>query len=459
MIASINKILLLAILLSFLGCSNHGPNTIVEVKLLEDENALLKLSDYWTSDTIVSENGIAKFNINLKNPGYYILRYKKSFTPLYLVPNDKLEIIQNSSSDPISFTYTGNSAQINSFLQQKQKFNSTNNYSYATLNEMSASEFYFVSDSLFKAKNTFLSTFESKNKTLDQHFVQSEYYSNTFSLAQSYLDYLLLNKSKQIHKKLISCTDTININDSNLLSTVSFRAYLLTYTEWLTKQQISRAGELSPHEITLSKMQVISRHFVNGPVKDFLLFTSLADHLKYYGLKNTDLLFKTFDFQCSSKSLKKELTKPYQKYHALKSDEAAPNIELKSIANEYINLNQLQGSYLYIDIWATWCKPCLREAPEFERLKNIHKDKNIEFISISIDDNIDKWEKYCRKNEKFDHQYWIADKKLFLDNYMIKTIPRFIIIDPAGRIINVDANRPSDNKNEWLNDIPLRAIL
>ncbi len=50
------------------------------------------------------------------------------------------------------------------------------------------------------------------------------------------------------------------------------------------------------------------------------------------------------------------------------------------------SLNSFLGKYVYIDVWATWCGPCIQQIPSLEKLMKEYKNKNIEFISISTDD-------------------------------------------------------------------------
>ncbi|MBX2829356.1 MAG: TlpA family protein disulfide reductase [Flavobacteriaceae bacterium] len=114
------------------------------------------------------------------------------------------------------------------------------------------------------------------------------------------------------------------------------------------------------------------------------------------------------------------------------------------------SLEELKGKYVYIDVWATWCGPCKAEIPHLKEVEADYHDKNIEFVSVSID-------------RPKDHEKWVAmvnDKELkgvqlfadsdweskFVKDYYIKGIPRFILIDPDGNIISPDAPRPSNPK-------------
>jgi thiol-disulfide isomerase/thioredoxin len=111
-------------------------------------------------------------------------------------------------------------------------------------------------------------------------------------------------------------------------------------------------------------------------------------------------------------------------------------------------LSSLKGKYVYIDIWATWCGPCLQEIPFLQEIEKKFHNKNIEFVSISVDeqDQKDKW-KTMVSLKGMNGVQLIADKSWesqFVASLGINSIPRFVLIDPTGKIINSNAPRPSD---------------
>ena len=121
------------------------------------------------------------------------------------------------------------------------------------------------------------------------------------------------------------------------------------------------------------------------------------------------------------------------------------------------SLSDFKGKYVYIDIWATWCGACKVEIPYLKKLESKYHDKNIEFVSISVDDarssgTMDKahdaWRKMVTEKELtgvqlFTGNGWKAD---FVQDYKVSGIPRFILIAPDGTIVNADAPRPSSKK-------------
>ncbi len=123
------------------------------------------------------------------------------------------------------------------------------------------------------------------------------------------------------------------------------------------------------------------------------------------------------------------------------------------------SLADLKGKYVYVDVWATWCGPCIAEIPSLKELDAKYADKNIQFVSISIDDAMrsgggdpevakSKWRTMVEEEELiglqlFSDKNWQSD---FVKDYKINGIPRFILIDPNGNVVDANAPRPSSKK-------------
>ena len=125
----------------------------------------------------------------------------------------------------------------------------------------------------------------------------------------------------------------------------------------------------------------------------------------------------------------------------------SPTFNYENHKGGMTKLEDLRGKYVYIDVWATWCGPCIGEIPHLKKVEEKFHGKNIEFLSISIDTKKDyeKWKKFVVTKE-------LGGVQLFADNdwnsewvkaYGITGIPRFILIDPQGNVLDADAERPS----------------
>ena len=94
--------------------------------------------------------------------------------------------------------------------------------------------------------------------------------------------------------------------------------------------------------------------------------------------------------------------------------------------------------------------PCLQQIPYIEDLENKFKEKKIVFVSISVDDEdkIDFW-KETVKTKAMKGVQLFADKSFdsdFIRSYGVASLPRFILIDPSGNIVNSNMYKPSDTK-------------
>tara|TARA_Y100001968_G_scaffold331465_1_gene386231 strand:- start:1031 stop:1942 length:912 start_codon:yes stop_codon:yes gene_type:complete len=143
---------------------------------------------------------------------------------------------------------------------------------------------------------------------------------------------------------------------------------------------------------------------------------------------------------------------PQENYLIYKEDNMIPDASfyLEDIRGDIVSLNDFKGKILYIDIWASWCGPCRQQFPHAEKLKsNLSKRqlKKINFIYISIDNDHDKWQKSLDALNLTGYQFISpANKSNGAGQYFnVSSIPRYILIDANGDIINNNAKRPSDS--------------
>lgn len=154
-------------------------------------------------------------------------------------------------------------------------------------------------------------------------------------------------------------------------------------------------------------------------------------------------------------SLIKRITDKYDEEHnlfkKLKQGTVSPTFEkYENYDGSKTSLSDFTGKYVYIDVWATWCGPCKYQIPFLETLEKNYRDKNITFISISVDDQKDKnkWRKMIEDKHMSGTQIIAPDKfeSNFIKAYGVNAIPRFILIDPKGKVVDYNAPRPSNKE-------------
>src|SRR5699024_2707405 len=121
-------------------------------------------------------------------------------------------------------------------------------------------------------------------------------------------------------------------------------------------------------------------------------------------------------------------------------------------------LKRNRGKLIYFDFWASCCVPCRQEMPYSLKLRSDYSDKNIVFIYISLDKKRTNWQNAVKElGIPTNNNYLLLDTRdsKLLDHLSIKTIPKYILINNQGEVIDLDVPRPSSKSfiptiNEYL---------
>lgn len=202
----------------------------------------------------------------------------------------------------------------------------------------------------------------------------------------------------------------------------------------------------------LDYINVVNRYITNQQVKDRLLYDMAVDLFS----TSADSPAKSFEIdtfwsafcKVASKKIVSNLQYIVDSRKNAIAGAKCPDITLNDIKGIRHQLSDYFGTYIYIDIWATWCGPCCAEIPFIKKWVAHYKDNSkIRFISISLDANYTAWKNKLDR----DKPQWLQfncdkeENKAITEQWGIIGIPRFIIIGPDGTIRQADAFRPSDD--------------
>ena len=137
-----------------------------------------------------------------------------------------------------------------------------------------------------------------------------------------------------------------------------------------------------------------------------------------------------------------------KKKKELKEGDQAPTFKYLDINGKEVSLSDLKGKYVYIDVWATWCGPCQYELPHLKELEKKMHGKKIVFVSISCDKDKAAWEKMVKEQGLGGVQLHNGGDREVMTAFGIRGIPRFILLDKEGKIVNPNMTRPSNPETE-----------
>jgi thiol-disulfide isomerase/thioredoxin len=118
----------------------------------------------------------------------------------------------------------------------------------------------------------------------------------------------------------------------------------------------------------------------------------------------------------------------------------ADEIALPTISGDTISLSSLKGKIVLLDFWASWCGPCRSANKEFIKLYPKYKAKGFEILSVSLDDDMNKWKSAIKKDkitwlQVNDAGGWDAKTAV---KWRIDAIPTTFLIDKDGTLLAMD---------------------
>ncbi len=394
----------------------------------------------------VDEKGFFSDTLHLAQPGYYELRAGE-YTQLYLKNGYKLHVTIDAQQFDESVTYTGKGAEINSYLTQK----------FLLTEKLTGNEkdFYSLSAGKFAEKNS-----EIKDKLLE--LLKKNPLSKAFvALEQKNIqyEYLLRLGNYKTYNQYYTATENVVLpagflgplktftdydNGEDYENFKSYRNLVQNNFSQYIEKEMKEDSVLLYYEAALLYLRTVK----SEPIRKGLL-NVIAYEINPANEKAQDVYYALFDLS-TDKKFKKELTQKYEKIKQITKGNPSPAFKYENYKGGKTTLADLRGRYVYIDVWATWCAPCKAEIPHLKKLQADFKDENIVFVSISIDTPAayETWKKMVSEEELQGVQL-IADNNwdsTFVTEYAIDGIPRFILIDPDGNIVQADAPRPSSSE-------------
>ncbi|TXD47880.1 TlpA family protein disulfide reductase [Polaribacter sp. IC073] len=446
------KIGLLIAIITMVSCKPEikVDYTIVSGKI---ENATSKKATIYSqfdtskkSEITLAADG--SFTDTLKmNTDFYFLREARNMTTFYAPNGTILHLEYNAKQKDSTLTLIGNTSTINNYMIRNLKVSKDLINDMKTLYLKDETEFKEQLLTVKTAKENLLSETDGipeDFKMNEKRNINYEYLT-TLNNYQSYHGYYSKNRNFKASKDFLDDLEGLDIdNDTDFLFSGNYRSLLSTNLREKAKklaEKDSIAGDIAYLKtIATVKSEVIKNKLLYDDARYGITYTD--DLEQYYALYSSN---------STNEENNKKINEGYSKLKSLAKGNPSPKFtDYEDNAGGTKSLEDLKGKYVYIDVWATWCGPCIAEIPSLKQVEKDFHGKNIQFLSISIDveKDHDKWKKMIIDKELGGMQL-MADsdwKSQFIEDYMIKGIPRFILLDPQGNIVNANAPRPSDKK-------------
>ena len=120
---------------------------------------------------------------------------------------------------------------------------------------------------------------------------------------------------------------------------------------------------------------------------------------------------------------------------AIESDIPAPDFSFPGLDGKKVRLSDFKGKVVLVNIWATWCPPCVDEMPSMEKLYRKFKEQKFEILAVSIDESGRKAVAPFMKKNRLTFPALIDSDGTIKSVYRIAAIPESFIIDKQGVLV------------------------
>ncbi|MGB4960216.1 MAG: TlpA disulfide reductase family protein, partial [Saprospiraceae bacterium] len=398
----------------------------------------------------------------LESAGIYTISFGYESINVFVIPGDRISLTGDARSLKYAATFKGSHAIENNYLVSYENLkNSTQDKSFESFFSQPESSFTEAVEKRVQYITAEQQDYQKKNGVFDAIFgelINDEISYDAAILKMNYpyyLKYIYPDSTILLSETYDSFLQNIDTDNEQNLWVPSYKIFLPLYLSYKS-QNDSTKGELPSAQLRMKNIAVLFR---SVKVKDLLYFNLMKETLEM-SIDDASLIIDDFNRLEKNKNYLTAINGEYEQWKHLAKGQPAPPWEYNNLNGQRISLESLKGKVVFIDVWATWCMPCLQELPYLEQTQgSFSKNSDIVFVSISIDQDKDAWQKMVRQ-KKLKGVQLIADNawgSSIISHYKISGIPRFIIIGKNGNIISANAVRPSSKELKTILDNALNV--
>jgi thiol-disulfide isomerase/thioredoxin len=431
------KLIFILLICLTISCQNNPSENVIisgEITNAVSETVSILFRDGTNNTTdSLSENTNFKMEFYLEKAQYVSFKHGPETTAMYIKPGDNIQLTIDPNKFDETIFYTGSNAS--NFLAKK----------YLLDEKLDRRALYSLPEKEFlravnKIENDFYALL---NLGLDESFKKNEEKSIWREWSTAKLNYQRYHESISDSSIILSedyfdFIAEIDVNDPIHLENYDSFNFLKTYVMSQKKSQ----GKSH----ILNSFEFLSTHFESQKTTDTIAMVMMKNYLDGDDISEIEEVLIAFKKIHSDPTMVSEMTKLVGAITLLNTGNPAIDFTYPDKNGEERSLSDFRGSYVYVDVWATWCGPCKKEIPDLIKLEKDYHDKNIVFMSVSVDEENDHqtWLDMIEEKQLGGVQLFAAGWSKIVNDYHIKGIPRFMLFDPQGNILDTKAPRPSD---------------
>ncbi len=407
------------------------------------------------TEYIVTPNEFGRFRLQvpIEQATPFHFDYNDQSGRIFVSPGDSLIFSCNSYPLQESLRFKGKGAVHNNYLADfARKFNTDayeGEYQRRLKLTHNTTRFTSFCQDLLLKEQSFLSAYLTNNNTTSIEFQRWARAENVYRCANRISSHYF-HTADRLHDGYHDFAAEYNFKDTESLNSNQYLVFLENHLRHLCMRDDpeKRMARIERRETWVIRAYEIAKEHYEGQILEHAL-TILALTMIEAEIGDMPDYYRDFNNINTNDELSSIVEDHYEKLAKLLDTAPPPGARLTVVKeNDEINFEQLvsmyKGKVVYLDFWASWCKPCLEEMPNALQLKKEFAGKDVAFVYLASDDTEGKWRSNIARFQ-IPGEHYLMSKKLNKDVYdkiMLTSLPRYVLINKQGVIIESFAKRP-----------------
>jgi thiol-disulfide isomerase/thioredoxin len=380
-------------------------------------------------DRIIEADKDNHFTISFKieKPGYFRI----GRNAIYLTPGDDMEVVIDRN-EYLTSTFKGKGGEVNMYMRNTP-FPKSGSYIQGARNlKPSVKETMDLVHSLSAEREKELKALKSASKefVVLETARQKADIIRSYQAIRSYSGSMLSRRTEAERKSFLDSLDTYVKPETDKL----LKGFVdTTYLQILVYRDLFNYLKLDEEKVRVADVKQI---------RDWHNANAMAYKIRGESDKGKLTNYRSYIDTIHAKQYRDLLNIVVNEKMKFGIGDVAIDFAVRKTDGTETRLSSLKGKVIYIDVWATWCGPCMAEMPKLEELKQVYASKeDLAIVSLSVDDTDKIWLKNLDQRKPGGIQ-WRIDR-IGLSDYEVESIPRYILIDKAFKVIDLNAPQPS----------------
>ena len=467
------KLLFFVLVVIVAACSGPSKNK-VKISGVIDNPTAGEVEVFYYKDFLMNEmetvtvklgsDNRFKASLPLETGQFVYVRLPRRNVALYLLPGADVEVRFDAENPDVLPEISGELVNESRFMFA---YTNTIERNYARglvinrMSEMPAPDFLEYLSTVRQTKHDFIASYEDL-ALLEPVFVSTmttnidyEYYSLMLEFPMYYAYFNPGGEEPELGDTYYSfLSEATRFSDDKMIAR-SYVSFLGSYLNYLVEQHEETEGdERGYFEIQYD----YGKANFTGKSRDYILSQALISAMNFGEADRAQLMYDDYLAVAQAADYIAMVKKDYETIQSLSPGKKAPDFTLTDIDGNKVSLSDFRGKVVYLDFWASWCGPCMREVPHAKSLKEkLAQQDDLIFLYVSIDTDEQAWRNTVAEHDiKGVHLNVSGTRESAPLLYNVKGVPTFYII---GRDGNIFDNRPPRPSNPAIYETLMAALL